>query len=279
VVRALHFGVVPEAGRPNATRPTRLAEIIAGDLRDQILRGELSDGDRLPPVDRLVERYQVSPPSIREALRVLETEGLINVQLGRQGGATIRRPRPERAAYMLGLVLEAQRVRVGDLAGAIRELALACVRSCARREDRATRVLPVLRACLARAADLERPDNAVTGLVQFHQALTSECGNDTLVLVAGSLEALWAGQNVVWPYRSGFFVDVDMREGVLDAHRALADAIEAGAAEASAQRLQEIMIDPSGGSGRRRNPVVKALPVGTRPVPSLANENDFRISS
>jgi GntR family transcriptional repressor for pyruvate dehydrogenase complex len=254
----------------NAKRPARLAEVIAGDLREQILSGDLADGDRLPPLDRLVEHYQVSPPSIREALRVLETEGLISVRLGKFGGATIHRPRAERAAYMLGLVLQAEHARVGDLAGAILELDAACVRTCARREDRATTVVPVLRACLARASDMEHPDNSLVGFVQFHQATTAECGNDTLVLVVGALMALWVSQNVPWPYRDLSDFDIESREEVLEAHRQLLRAIEDGDADEASRLLYGIVLDPDSPSGRRRNPVVKALPIGARrgPVPS-----------
>ena len=262
----------------NAKRPARLAEVIAGDLREQILSGDLADGDRLPALDRLVEHYQVSPPSIREALRVLETEGLISVRLGKFGGATIHRPRAERAAYMLGLVLQAEHARVGDLAGAILELDAACVRTCARRQDRATTVVPVLRACLARASDIEHPDNSLVGFVQFHQALTSECGNETLVLVVGALMALWVSQNVPWPYRDLSDFDMESREEVLDAHRRLLAAIEKGDADEASRLLYGIILDPDSPGGRRRNPVVKAMPVGSRRGPG-ASEGDWGFGS
>ena len=46
----------------------------------------------------------MSPPSIREALRVLDTEGLVTVQRGNVGGAIVRAPQAGEVAYMLGLV-------------------------------------------------------------------------------------------------------------------------------------------------------------------------------
>jgi DNA-binding FadR family transcriptional regulator len=263
-------------------RPARLAEVIAGDLRDQILRGDLGDGDRLPPLDGLVEHYKVSGPSIREALRVLETEGLISIRLGRSGGATVHQPRPERAAYMLGLLLEAQRVRVSDLDGAILELTLACARTCARREDRALTVVPALRASLQRASDADTPDDFAAGMIDFHKAIISECGNQTLVLVVGALVALWGGQQVP----SGTTLiesDEQVRAEVIAGHWSLLASIESGHPDDAVQQLYHLVtfVDPKSSPTRRPNPIVKAKQAATRwaPVPSEAGRANGTPSS
>jgi GntR family transcriptional regulator, transcriptional repressor for pyruvate dehydrogenase complex len=238
-------------------RSTRLAEVIAGDLRQRILDGDLADGDRLPPLDRLVARYEVSPPSIREALRVLETEGLIIVRRGKVGGATVHRPRPERAAYMLGLVLESQRTRAGDLTAALLELELACASACAQRDDRLTTLVPTMRKALDEAGD---PDAFGMSLVTFHGAVTNGCGNETLVLLAGALGALWAGQELPWPHQV-FDEQLDdaARAKIVDAYRSVLDAIEKGDPSEAARRFRGILADPeSARSPRRRNPVVRA---------------------
>ena len=67
------LGIGPEARRRLGAR--RTAEIVADELRRQIIDGELSDGDLLPRQEILVEQFNVSLVSLREALRVLETEG------------------------------------------------------------------------------------------------------------------------------------------------------------------------------------------------------------
>ncbi|EUA49857.1 bacterial regulatory s, gntR family protein [Mycobacterium xenopi 3993] len=73
----------------------RIAEIVADELRRQIIDGELADGDLLPRQEVLVEQFNVSLVSLREALRILETEGLVSVRRGnRVVPSYTRRRRP-----------------------------------------------------------------------------------------------------------------------------------------------------------------------------------------
>ena len=60
-----------------------MAELVARALRQQIVDGRLHDGDRLPKQDELAERFDISGPSVREGLRILEAEGLITVRRGK----------------------------------------------------------------------------------------------------------------------------------------------------------------------------------------------------
>ncbi|MGH3665082.1 MAG: FadR/GntR family transcriptional regulator, partial [Egibacteraceae bacterium] len=59
------------------------SDAIAGDLEDQILDGRLATGQRLPPERQLAERYGVSRPIVREALRSLAERRLVRVAAGR----------------------------------------------------------------------------------------------------------------------------------------------------------------------------------------------------
>ena len=84
------LGIGPEARRRLSAR--RTAEIVADELRRQIIDGELADGDLLPRQELLVEQFNVSLVSLREALRILETEGLVSVRRGNRGGAVVHAP-------------------------------------------------------------------------------------------------------------------------------------------------------------------------------------------
>ncbi|MFE2599960.1 GntR family transcriptional regulator [Streptomyces sp. NPDC059396] len=66
-------------------------ERIADDLRQSIRAGELKPGDRLPSETKLAEEHRRSVPTIRDALRLLQDEGLIEKQHGR--GNFVRKPR------------------------------------------------------------------------------------------------------------------------------------------------------------------------------------------
>jgi GntR family transcriptional regulator len=72
-------------------RMAKAYERIADDLRHRIHAGELRPGDRLPPETTLVEQYGKSLPTLRQALGLLQTEGLIEKQHGR--GNFVRQPR------------------------------------------------------------------------------------------------------------------------------------------------------------------------------------------
>src|SRR3984957_1908953 len=123
----------------------RTAEIIADELRRQIIEGELSDGDLLPRQEVLVEQFNVSLVSLREALRILETEGLLSVRRGNRGGAVVHAPAKASAAYMLGLLLQSDYVPLVDLGTALQALAPMCAALAARRPDRGETLVPRLK--------------------------------------------------------------------------------------------------------------------------------------
>jgi DNA-binding transcriptional MocR family regulator len=73
-------------------RVPKTAELIADSLRAQIRRGMLRDGDRMPNEVELMRHFEVSRPTLREALRMLEHDELIVVRRGARGGAIVRAP-------------------------------------------------------------------------------------------------------------------------------------------------------------------------------------------
>ncbi|WP_411816354.1 FadR/GntR family transcriptional regulator [Hyphococcus sp. DH-69] len=181
--------------RPAQIKQPRIAEIIADALRQKILSGELEDGGMLPKQDELENEYAVSPPSIREALRILETEGLLTVQRGKIGGAVVHRPRPKKAAYMLALVMQSRSIDLQDLVDAMRQLEPACAAACADRKDRHQTVLPKLRAVLDLANEFIEDAHTFIGLArQFHIEIVAHCGNETMSIVVGALEQIWSAQ-------------------------------------------------------------------------------------
>ena len=72
-------------------RPHRF-EIIVARIERQMFRGKLSPGDRLPSERHLAAHLQVSRGSVREAIRVLEANGLVEIRRGRKGGAYVKAP-------------------------------------------------------------------------------------------------------------------------------------------------------------------------------------------
>src|ERR671938_440852 len=115
-------------GGARAVRVPKTAELVAAELRRQIVRGELKEGDALPPETNLMEQFGVSRPTLREAFRVLESEALITVRRGVQGGARVSAPDPEVAARYAGLILEYRGATLGDVYRAAAVIEPPCTR-------------------------------------------------------------------------------------------------------------------------------------------------------
>lgn len=215
------------------TPQRRIAETVAAELRRRILSGR--PVDRLPTQDQLVREFGVSYPSVREALRILETEGLVTVRRGSVGGAEVHRPGQASGAYHLGLVLQGSGVTLGDLAEALLQLEPLCAAEVARRSDRLTAVVPVLTANVEASAEVVADGVAFTGIArEFHDLVVGFTPNDTIRHVVRSLVALWSAQERQWAAavtRSGEYPSPKEARAAVRTHRRVVDEIAAGNAD------------------------------------------------
>jgi GntR family transcriptional repressor for pyruvate dehydrogenase complex len=250
--------------RPGVRQP-RVAEVVADILRARIVGGEIADGGLLPKQEDLMAEFRVSLPSIREAMRILETEGLVRVRRGNIGGAEVRVPEPRSAAYMLGLTMQAQAVTLTDVATALRILEPACAGLAAERADRAATVVPVLRKLNEQAQDHLDDGPAFTRYSrEWHSALVKSCDNQTLTLLVGALEAVWSHHESFWADHvaaEGRYPDVAARRLVLRAHVKITDAIDAGN-EKVAHRTARRHLEESQAYLLVRNPDVRVSITG-----------------
>lgn len=228
-------------------RQPKLAELVANVLRQRILDGELVDGQLLPNQDSFVSEFGVSRPSMREALRILEAEGLITVRRGNIGGAVVHRPQARHVAYTLALVLESRAISLDDVGSALKLLEGTCAGLCARRDDRAEAVVPVLRDANGRARDtVDDWPEYIRATSDFHRALVDCSGNETLQLLVGSLETTWLTQVRSWAEATtevGASPDRDYRLRGVDTHDELIELIAAGDV-ATTTALAESHFDP-----------------------------------
>jgi GntR family transcriptional regulator, transcriptional repressor for pyruvate dehydrogenase complex len=74
----------------------RAPQAIVEQVRALLREGRLGPGDRLPSERELCRRFEVSRVTVREALRILETAGLISIKVGARGGAFVTTPTSDR---------------------------------------------------------------------------------------------------------------------------------------------------------------------------------------
>lgn len=219
-------------------RQPRVAEIVASRLRDEILSGRLKEGDVLPSQESLFQEFGVSPPALREAIHILETDGLISVRRGNVGGAVINRPSAARTAHMIGMVLQTRASTPADVSEALLHLEPICAGMCASREDRMTEVVPHLQAEIdLQTEQFDDLSRYVPNARRFHEALVSRCGNEPMILLIGSLEVIWSThESSVW---SDDDVNHKTMRAALRDHQRLLDAIRDGNSNRAVRLAQD----------------------------------------
>ncbi len=171
----------------------KLPELAAAELRRRILHNDLDDGEALPAEADLAVELGISRPTLREALGVLESEGLIALRRGRNGGPKVSRPDvitlARRASYILafqGTTLDdVYSVRLAIVPPAVRALAERC-----RTED-----LVALRARLAStiAVSDAPPERSTRVVLGFMDEVVARCGNKTIALMAAMTNGIYHG--------------------------------------------------------------------------------------
>lgn len=167
----------------------RAATVIADQIRRRIIRGELVEGDVLPNEQQLLAEFGVSRPTLREAVRVLESEALVVVKRGSRGGIHVSVPRAEMAARYTGLLLEYRHATTSDVFVAACAIEGPCVAMLAR--SRTASDLRTLEAAIA--AEYEAADDPQLLLELqngFHRLLLDLAGNQTLRVLSDVLRHL-----------------------------------------------------------------------------------------
>lgn len=221
-----------------------MAEIVAAQLRVRIVGGELQDGDVLPRESDLLEEFGVSRPSLREAVRILETEGLLRIRRGKVGGAVVSRPGAASAAYHLGLSMQARGATLGDVAAAREVLEPVCAGLVAAlpQEERDRAVAALSAVVDENEAEVGEQYVFTAGALRFHAAVVDLCGNKTIAVLTSALEAVWSSQEKRWAEQASAVGDYPVstfQRDVIKAHRKVVRAIANGNAAAAEKAMRE----------------------------------------
>src|SRR5438067_3589103 len=179
--------VRPAAGRN--FRVPKTAELVAAHLRNQIVRGQLVEGDSLPPEAELMAEFGVSRPTLREAFRVLESESLITIRRGARGGARVHGISPTTAARYAGLLLQARGTTIADVYQCRIILEPAAARLLAEKPSK--QALAALKKSLQEQREVigEAPAFPLA-TARFHEEILALSANATLGVLGGMLSEI-----------------------------------------------------------------------------------------
>ncbi len=101
-----------ESAEPNRrSRPVRVAEAI----KEWVVEKGLMPGDRLPGEAELIDRFAMSKGTIREAMRLLQAQGLIVTKTGPGGGSFVGRVTKVRAHALLANYFYFKQISIDDI--------------------------------------------------------------------------------------------------------------------------------------------------------------------
>ena len=217
VLRPLH---VPKA-----------SDVLAEDLAARISRGEIAVGTFLPPERTLVAQTGLSRTSVREALRMLELRGFVEIRAGRGGGALVRRPDGHQLATSVRLVVRGTDVSLPALLQTRATVEPPCAGLAAvRRTTDEVRAMEASNAVMGGTRDVSR---FLRANVDWHMAVAKASGNE---LLSGLMEAL--AELIYDVTGHAGTVDGLVRAETCRAHEAITDAIRAGDRELARRRME-----------------------------------------
>ncbi|MEU5755932.1 FCD domain-containing protein [Streptomyces sp. NPDC047829] len=221
----------PSVPRFETLTVPKASDVLAAEVRERILSGEFGEGTALPPERQLVEQTGLSRATVREALRILEVERLVEIRPGRGGGAFVHRPGRDSLASTVRLVIRGQRIRLEALHETREAIEPACAALAARRRTaQALRDLEAAHAALVEAGeDIPR---FLRANIQWHNAVARAGDNELLI---GFLDAL--SESIRASTDLAPFTDVRVRRLTARAHERITDAIRSGDAEAAHRRM------------------------------------------
>ena len=169
----------------------KLSHLVAERLRAQIARGELEVGGSLPSEAELLSYLGISRPTLREALRILESESLIRLGRGARSGATILGPSVEAAGRYSAMYLASH----GTTLAEIHETRMLLEPSLAARLAKSAKKehIMALRKCVTAQSDaIEMKDYvaAITSIMDFHAVMVRCSENRALGLLSGVLQEI-----------------------------------------------------------------------------------------
>lgn len=221
------------AGRRATRRTDKVGQLVAREILGEITRGGLVAGSRLPAEAQMMADYRVGRGTLREALRILEVNGMISIRPGPGGGPVVEEASTHDFGRMATLFFHARGVTVNELIEARLILEPLAARLAAERRTKADieKLEDVIR--FEETGD-EEAYYSYTG--DFHSLVGELAGNGVISMIVLSMNEVFHARA-----RQILFPPGKARRDVVSTHAAIARAIIDGDAEVAESLMLEHM--------------------------------------
>jgi GntR family transcriptional regulator, transcriptional repressor for pyruvate dehydrogenase complex len=226
--------VVPDGrgSRMTGSRPPKAAMLVAQRIVRDVVRGGLRPGDLLPPERIMLETYDTGRGTLREALRLLEFQGVIALKPGPGGGPILLNPAASHLASTLQLLMQLNRAPyrvIVEVRSALEPMMsqLAAHRISDESLAELSRTVEQMRQ------DLGDRDSFLDSNKRFHDVIAWSSGNVLFAYIVDSLLGILDGTVLGIDYPS------HRRTAILKAHEEIYEAIASRDAAASEERMRE----------------------------------------
>jgi GntR family transcriptional repressor for pyruvate dehydrogenase complex len=205
-------------------------EALATVLREQILSGEIASGDLLPNEFELAERSGLSRGSVREALRVLEAQGLVSTKVGRGQGRRAERPSAELVRNSLEFFIRGHQVRFSMLMETMETLepSLAALAALHHTEQD----VALFQAHIKTLSATTGAKRFLAANMRWHQVIAHASHNHILIALYDAVSP-----GLLDPHVAGF-ASADVRQAVIHAANRIQEAIVARDVDTARRRME-----------------------------------------
>lgn len=212
--------------------------MIVERIRLLIRQGQLRQGDRLPAERDLCERFGVSRVTVREALRVLESSGLVEIRVGARGGAFVTAPSSDRVGEGLADLISFSALSPAQVTEARRILELGLVPLvCARATERDIADLREICARAQASAQEHSGNYSMDISVEFHIRVAEASHNPAIRMLAESFR-----RPLLMSLEAAHDLAPEMGKVGHQEHLAFVDAVTAGDT-GTATRIMDAHLD------------------------------------
>lgn len=239
------------ASRRNGHKPKKTATLLAQRIVGEIADGHLAPGTPLESEKEMLERYQLARGTLREALRFLEIQGVIQIKTGPGGGPIVAEPSSRHLASNLAMVLQLEGAPFAAVLDARTTLEPTLAARAA--ENITEEQLAELQASMDRMGEhIEDPSIFLEENENFHAIIAQASNNAVFANVMSALHWIIDGT------RLGVEYETEQRKSVLREHKRIYERVAAGDAEGSRAAMASHIEDFAKFLARRYPAVVDA---------------------